>query len=202
MSLTRIEELCYGIHDFKCVKSNREEKIIFAIIGSLHPRKGQDILLDAFECLEIEYRRLCEVWIIGPAKENDYTRKIQEQAKKYSNIKIMGVFDNERLQDIYDQISVLVCPSREDTMPIVCAEAMMHYRPCIVSENVGTAQYIKPAYNGLIVKTGDVKDLKDKMEWMINNKKEIEKMGEKARKIYEDRFSFEIFKRNLINITK
>lgn len=198
----QIEELCYGIHDFRCRKSNRSEKIIFAIIGSLHPRKGQDILLDAFEHLEVRYRDLCELWIIGPAKENDYTRKIQAQAKKYSNVKIMGVFDNEKLQDIYDQISVLVCPSREDTMPIVCAEAMMHYRPCIVSENVGTAQYIEHAYNGLIVKTGNVNDLREKIEWVIDNKKEIEKMGINARKIYETRFLFEIFEHNLMKMTK
>ena len=198
----QIRELCYGIHDAGELTKPMEDKFIFALVGSIQPRKGQDLLLDAFEELPEEYKKLCEIWLVGPATDTEYARAIRDRVEKMDSVKMLGAFANEELQKIYRDISVLVCPSLEDTMPIVCAEAMMHYKPCIVSSTVGTGMYIDDKENGLIFTSGDAVDLKNQMKWIIDNKSIIKDMGKRARGVYERKFSYDVFKENIFGMVK
>ena len=45
-------------------------------------------------------------------------------------------------------------------MPTVAAEAMMHGVPCLVSDAVGTAAYIRHGEDGLVFPSGDVQALR------------------------------------------
>ena len=81
---------------------------------------------------------------------------------------------------------------------MVSVEAMMHEVPVIVSDIAGVAEYIHSGDDGFIVKTLDVNELKEKIEWAITHRDELRKMGSKARKVYEDSFSFKVFEENLL----
>lgn len=201
----KIDRLCYGVKDVDTnhsIENPSIEKIVFALVASCQPRKAQDVFLDAIEQLSSEKQMKCEFWIIGSMGETEFSRTICKRAGDIENVKILGTFTNRELQQIYGKISVLVCPSLEDTMPIVCAEAMMHHHPCIVSDYVGTAEYINPEKNGLICKTGDATDLTSKIEWMIDHSDHIPAMGREARKTYEQYFSMEVFEQELLMLVE
>lgn len=198
--LWNISNLCYGIPDeYKEIK-NKSSKIIFALVGSCQPRKGQDIFIEAIDLLSDEEKECCEFWLIGPMGNNDFTNKIKAAVSRKECINILGWAEGEELYNLYSKMSILVCPSLEDTMPIVCAEAMMCHTPCIVSDFTGTAQFIVPKENGLICKKGDVLDLVEKIRWMIKNNDRLKYMGDCARKTYEEKFSFKPFKSNILKI--
>ena len=199
-----IKSLCYGLES-KVVSAEvkHPDKIIFAMVGTICKRKAQDLFLDAIRIIPENKKKKCEFWIIGSAKGETYADNILKHVESLSYVKYWGCVDNDYLlKNIYPKINVLVCPSLEDTMPIVCAEAMMYSHPCIVSENTGTAQYIMPQENGLIVKTGERTDLANKIEWMIDNAEKIDEMGKSARRLYEECFSMEQFKQSLISIVE
>ena len=101
-------------------------------------------------------------------------------------------------REILEAADVLICPSREDPMPTVCAEAMMHHVPCLVSDAVGTAAYLIDGINGMIFKSGDIDGLREKILWCINNQDTTRKMGNEAYKVYENVFSVKAFEKNLL----
>lgn len=60
--------------DEKC----RTEKIVFAIIGTVHPLKAQDIFLKSASIVGNEMKS--EFWVIGRMEDNEYCRNIKEMA--------------------------------------------------------------------------------------------------------------------------
>ena len=104
-----------------------------------------------------------------------------------------------RDSNIYSKIDIVVCPSREDPLPIVMTEAMMYRKPCIASDSTGTADYIKDGINGFVCKTEDSEDLCEKMRYFIHHQEKIEIMGKEARKVYEEYFTMDKFADRLCN---
>lgn len=199
----KINTLLYGAPDFSSeileeLKSN--EKIVFAIIGSINPRKAQDIFVEAIESLTEAERQQSEFWIIGNVLQEEFFEKLKERIVAIPEIKILGSFNREEMKAIYSKLDVVVCPSREDPLPVVATEAMIMSKPCVVSTETGTAALIEDEVNGLICEVENVQSLADKMRWCIQNQNKLTVIGRQARKLYEEQFSMEVFEKNVCKI--
>ncbi len=172
-------------------------KLIFIIIGFVELHKGQDILLEAIKRIDIDLLKRCEFIIVGN-KSSMFARKLETQIEEIPCVKMIGTVNRKEIHELITCSDILICPSREDSMPTVCAEAMMHKVPCIVSDATGTAEYITDEYDGLIFKNEDVDGLMRKIIWCLNNRNAIEDMGEKAYSIYQKIFSIEAFENCLL----
>lgn len=192
-----VHTLLYGIPDVGYLPPLKHEKVIFALIGLVQMRKGQDLFVEAVKRLPESLREMAEFWIVGD-DSSLFAQKVHADAAQVSQIRFWGECGRTAMQNLYPKISVLVAPSREDPMPVVATEAMMYYRPCIVSNVAGTAEYIENGKNGWICETEDVEDLKDKMLCALEHPEKLEIMGRKARKIYDSYFSMTVFERNLL----
>ncbi len=190
-----IKMLLYGVEDI-------DKKTIFAVIGMVSYRKAQDIFIEAVRSLTQDERKRAEFWIIGATNEAEYYKEIRTQANMHSEIKLMDAMPRSELERVSKQIDVLVCPSRSDPMPIVVTEFMRDGKTCIVSDMVGTSSYLKDEVSGLICKTEDVQSLTEKMRWVFNHSNQLEKIGQNARKLYEENFKMEVFENNLLQILK
>lgn len=173
-------------------------KTIFVTIGYIEERKGQDILIEAVDCMSDEMKNNCSFVIVGQ-DDTVMGKKLKHKVINSSCVEMKGIVDRIEIHRILDYADVLICPSRRDPMPTVCAEAMMHGVPCLVSDAVGTAEYISHGINGLIFKSEDKNDLKEKITWCIENRNLLKKIGQESRKVYEKVFSDEIFERNLLS---
>lgn len=172
-------------------------KINFATIGYIEWRKGQDLLVDAIEVLDGDVNEKVEFILIGQ-KTSFMAQELEERIENINSINMIGTVEREEIHSILEQTDVLICPSREDPMPTVCAEAMMHEVPCLVSSATGTAEYITDGYNGLIFESENVEQLKDSILWCINNRAKLEEMGKHAYEIYDKVFSEKAFEKNLL----
>ena len=192
----RIRELLsYGIPDEKKENSfsYRAEPLVFAIIGMVHQGKAQDVFVRAVTQLPREEKRNLQFLIIGPIGTDAYAGSIREMASEEPSIKITGLLTRSEIHKAFEKIDVVVCPSLEDSLPIVVTEGMMYGKICIVSEATGTADYIKHGKNGLICKAGDPEDLCEKMRWVIGNRENLQEMGNAARQVYEKYFTMDRF---------
>ena len=180
-------------------RKNAGGKICFVTIGYIESRKGQDILLRAVMMLPEKIRRQAVFYLVGQDTSLS-AREIRKQADRVPEIVITGKTDRKGIHRILDAADVLVCPSREDPMPTVCAEAMMHGVPCLVSDAAGIAAYIDDQENGLIFESENAALLSGKISWCIKNNERLARMGRKAREIYDHTFSETVFEENLLNL--
>lgn len=172
-------------------------KIKFITIGYIEWRKGQDILVEAIEQLPSDVAEASEFIFIGQ-KTSAMAQKLSERIALLPNVSMPGTVSREEIHNHLNEADLMICPSREDPMPTVCAEAMMHRIPCLVSKAAGTAAYISDGVDGLVFEKENVSELKEKIIWCVRNRDKLKSMGEKAYRIYEDIFSTEAFEHNLL----
>lgn len=169
----------------------------FTTIGYIERHKGQDILIDALEGISSEVLAGNEFLLVGQAS-SALAQGLRERIDDKPCIRMNGTVSRKEIHQILDATDVLVCPSRQDSMPTVCAEAMMHRVPCIVSDAVGTAAYITDGVDGMVFKSEDADGLREKILWCIENADAVKKMGNEAYKVYEAVFSVKTFEKNLL----
>ena len=194
-----MKELPFGLDDWslKCkVKPIfcNEHKFTFAVVGNLSLRKSQNDFLNAVKLLPKEIYQVCRFCIVGAERNLEFVKGLRNLAEGMSNVQFMGEMGREELLNFYaEEMDVLVCPSRSDTLPIVTVEAMMFGHPVIASEAVGTTPMLLAAGAGLSVPVGDTMALADAMQWFYDHPQECALMGESARRLYEETFTVDCF---------
>lgn len=198
---TEIQTLQYCIPDFRAgmVQKKENEKLTIAVIGSVDERKAQDILLEAVIGMSEAYRNRLQIIFIGILDKSNvpYVNRITELSGLLNNLEWIPEMTQEKLEEFYPCIDILVCPSRDDPMPIVVAQAMMHERVCVISENVGQAEFIVQWKNGFVFPNEDISTLKGILIWLLDNREQCVMLGKASRKIYEEEFSEEIMEKRL-----
>ncbi len=177
----------------------RFRKMRFAVIGYIEERKGQDILLQAIQELSPDIRKKAEFYFVGQ-NTSEMARRVIKAAKEIPEIIITGPVGREAIENILNSIDLLICPSREDPMPTVAAEAMMHAVPCLISDAAGTAEYVRNEINGLVFRNQNIGQLKKLLAQSISGKYDLAEMGKNARKVYEEYFSMKAFERRFMDL--
>lgn len=191
-------ELLYGIDD-RCKNEMKEqqqkEKLVFAVIGAIQYRKSQDIFISAIRKLPKEDRKKCIFRIIGEAafENNGLMQYVKEAAAEIEELEYDGALSYEAMQRMYDEIDVVVCPSRIDPMPVVVTEGFMFHKVCIISDRIGTAEYVTDGQEGFLCEVGDAEKLAEKMQFIINNQQKMKNITENGRKIYDKYFTLDVF---------
>lgn len=198
-----VGELLYGVEDVlatvQTTNSIFNGKVRIVTIGFLEDIKGQDVLVKAFDGLSDKLKSALEIVFVG-YDNTLFGQYVKEKSAEYNQIQFEGSVDRHRIHQILESADVLVCPSRQDSMPTVAAEAMMHSVPCIVSDVTGTASYITDGENGFVFASENVEELAKKITWCIENRSKLPELGANARQVFEKTFSMKTFEQNLLSI--
>lgn len=199
----QIEDLLYGVADQADRKNkvNSDSVIRFITIGYIEHRKGQDILLEAIKGLEDEFRKKAEFIFVGQ-NTSLMAQNLIEASGNIPEIVITGLVDREEIDTLLDRSDVLVCPSREDPMPTVAAEAMMHGLPCLISDTTGTVQYIGDGIDSIVFQSGNAEQLREMLRRCIRGSYNLKEMGRNARGVYEKYFSMQAFENRLMELVE
>lgn len=200
----RAEILTYGIEDEAGKRAARlhKDKFVFAVIGYVSPIKAQDIFIKAVKCLSEEEKQKAEFWIIGSISEVGYGFEIRKMAEKEACIRIFGEISREEMGDIYNEIDVVVNPSRMDLLPMVIAEGMQYSKVCITSSATGMAEYIRNGENGFVFRTEDYEDLAENFVRLMSNPEAAAQIGRKGKEIYDRFFSITAFAQRINEIVE
>ena len=186
----KVKNLYYFLPDEEIISREIKEnnRICFGMVGTHTRRKGQDILVDAIKMIPGEIRKKMIFYIIGPEDET-YTKEWKYKAERIPEIKMIDELSQLELIKMYSIFDVLICPSRDDTEPIVVTQAFQNYIPCIVSDQVGQSIYMKDDYGGYVFDPGDTRQLCDAIISMYYNDEKREQQGQEGRAIFEKHFS-------------
>lgn len=195
-----IEKMLYCLPDNLAEKKPGDHVFRIGIIGLIYPRKAQDIFVAAVKRIPNEKKAGISFEIVG--KYLEPVIELDEVLRDCPEIKYVGEMSQRELGCYFAGLDLLVCPSRDDPMPVVVTQAMQYGIPCIVSDQVGQSEYIMDGENGFIFPSEDAKALAEKIIYCIENKENLKKIGEDSRKIYEKYFSENAMEENLWKIVK
>ena len=197
-------DFCYFIPELETQLRLKHDKYIISIIGSIEFRKAQDILLSAIEKISNQVSPYIKVIIAGKMShsntEERYIDGIKQKIDKLSCVEYVGEMSRDEITDLYQKTDLLVCPSRDDPMPIVVTEAMQRGIPCIVSTEVGQAAFIKNNVNGYVFNSESSEELSNALLSAIVNKEKTKIVGEQGREIYNKYFTKDVARHKLISI--
>lgn len=198
--------LLYGLEDFADKIENTlkrdywnipEDKIVFANIGQIISRKGQDVLVAVIEKLPEELLRQSVFVFVGGVVDRKIYNKIMKLQEQYpDNIRYIKQIAHEELKQFYREVDCIICSSVDDPLPVFVAEGLMMSRVVICSKNTAFSGLIEDGKNGYLFESGDKEQLKKCICEVILNREQLDTIGQKARKLYENTFTHDIFEKN------
>lgn len=162
-----------------------EEGNYFVSVSRLVRHKGIHKLINAYNNLKTEKKLV----IVGSsAYTDDYVKELHILAANNSNIIFTDNQSGRVLAELYSNAFAFVQPSESEGLSIALLEAMSYERACLVSDIEANKEAI--ANTGLTFKTNDEIDLKNKLEYLLNNPEKIIEFGQLARKRIEIEYNW------------
>lgn len=110
------------------------------------------------------------------------------------------IYDETLLSAVYSSCDLTVVPSVQEIFSLTCLESMACGTPVVGSKTGGMLEMIIPQKTGFLMEPKGIKDLADKIEYMVTHSKEREAMGENARKMVEETYPIEAQARSYLTL--
>ena len=165
----------------------KKKEVIF--VGRLVEEKGVDIFVDAIKSIACYYQDWKFI-LIGPTnlgkknKTNFYAHKVSQKFISIGDqAKFYGFKDNEFVQNVMKNASIIIIPSRVEAFGLVIAEAMSNGL-AIIASNVGAIPEVLKD-NGILIENINELKLRNSLIKLIENPNIREKFQRKSWKNFK-----------------
>jgi phosphatidylinositol alpha-mannosyltransferase len=175
--------------------ANREHKIVF--IGRHDPRKGMHVLLQAWP--EVRRRTGARLRIVG-ADPLAVRLLLARLRLPEDDIDVLGWISDDELTDELLSAKALVAPSvGMESFGMVLTRAFACATPVVASAIAGY-QAVVTSETGLLTPPGDPAALAEALGSLLEDEPRRERMGEAARALAEERYSWDDIGRRLLAV--
>jgi glycosyltransferase involved in cell wall biosynthesis len=134
--------------------------------GSLNPHKGVHLILEAMSMISSDRLKLK---IYGSGNSN-YTELIEQAAGLDDRVALCGLFTENDIQQIYQDVDVAVVPSIwYENYPLALHEALASQVPALVSDVGGMAEKVGDGFNGFTFRVGDAGHLAQRIVELLDD---------------------------------
>jgi GT2 family glycosyltransferase len=165
----------------------------FLLLGSIEPRKGQDIFLEAVSILPEWAQKVAKFRLVGRVMDPEFGARIEESAARLPNVAIETEIDHEAALEAIRHCDVLVCSSRDEALPVTILEALSLGKAVIAARVGGIAEVLTDAEDALLVKPEDPKALASAIQRIIDNPESARRLGKAGRATFEEKLSEDRF---------
>jgi glycosyltransferase involved in cell wall biosynthesis len=155
--------------------------IALLAVGSIVPRKGYDLLVEALAgMLDL----LWHLTIVGDARDTtaaDRLRAAIEHHKLGPRVSLVGAVQPSRLTELYGASDLFVLPSRYEGFGMAYTEAIAHGLP-VIGTTAGAIPDTVPAEAGILIPPDDVPALAAALRRLIENAEDRADLAAGARK--------------------
>jgi glycosyltransferase involved in cell wall biosynthesis len=162
----------------------REGNIILSL-GRLGKRKGTYDLLNAVPIV----LRTCptaEFWLGGDGEIAE-VQEVLDRVPWGNHVKLLGWVTGEEKHKALSAASVFVLPSYHEGLPVAILEAMSYGIPVISTTVGGIPEFVKNGATGFLVSPGDVRDIAQKIVYVLENTRVSREIGERGRGLVNER---------------
>lgn len=168
------------------------------VLSRLHPKKGLDVLIDAF--LSLLAKPQFAKWRLMIAGDGpvEYVSMLKEKARASSHITFTGWLDGDEKNAVLSAASLLALPSRQENFGLCVVEALAQSVPVLLSPNVNLAAEIEAANAGWIAPI-DEAALEEKLAEALSNRDELTRRGRAGLQLSQ-KYSWENSARELVDL--
>ena len=190
-----------GVNMERFKRTSLPKENVFLMVSRVLKEKGVVEYFEAAERVKDKYKEKVKFMFVGEIDKTNYavdTEKLQSFVE-HGTVELIPETDDVASYIKKARIFVLPTYYREG-VPRVNLEALSMGRPIITTFMPGCKETVIDKKNGLFVKTKDVDDLVNKMEWMIKNPKEVDKMSDESFKLCKEKFEISIINKRMLEI--
>ncbi len=152
-------------------KFGLEKDGYICIVSRLTVEKGVHYLIDAYKKLNTDKKLV----IVGDTSDTDeYVELLKKNADGNPNIIFTGFESGDELRELYSNAYIVTLPSDLEGMSLSLLEAMAYGNAVLCSDIPENSSVAEDKV--LYFKHSDVSDLKDKLQYMCDNPKAVEKL--------------------------
>lgn len=194
----KIKTIYHGIdvNEYECY--NKEEKIglrqnlgvknddiVVGYIGRITYAKGLEMLIEVINELKYKFSNLKFIFV-GDGEITNYLLKKIEENDLSSICKLTGHVND--VYNYYNIIDIFVLPSLSEGIPLTVLEAMFLGKIVICSNVGGIPEIIDNEKEGFILSESNIKNIKEKIIYVIENIGNMKEISENAKKKIIDKF--------------
>lgn len=185
-----IEVVPYGIPPApEQAKRPEETQTQFLLLGSYERRKGQDIFLEAITQFPEEARQRAAFRMAGRALETEFHADLLRRAAGMPDVELSGALEHDAALAATSAADVLVCASRDETMPIAILEAMSLGKAIVSTDVGGISEWLTDGKNVLIVPPENIGALAQALTRCLDEPSLAAHLGANARRTFTEHFS-------------
>lgn len=183
--------------DFLERKNNNKIQVLF--LSNLIYSKGIIDFLDSISLLRELYKEKLSVKIVGSEVEISKFKLNYEISKRNINdlIEFLGPKYDKEKEEIFLQSDILVFPTLNDVWGLVILEAMQFGIPVIATKEGAIPEIVDDCITGFLVDKHKPEQIAEKLKILFENDELRTKMGITARKKFLEKYTIEVFERNL-----
>ena len=165
-----------------------EGKVKIVFTGRMIKEKGVVDLVKAAEILRPKYEGHVEFIFSGALSSNPSALTEREIESMMDGNYIKWINYQEDIRSLLEESTIFCLPSHREGFPKSIIEASAVGRPIVTFDSVGCRDTVVEGVNGFKVPVGDSNKLAEKLDILISNPDECDRMGKESRKIAENTY--------------
>ncbi|WP_366182407.1 glycosyltransferase [Flavobacterium ovatum] len=161
-------------------------------LSRIHPKKGIDLLIEAYSQLCLEHPILPELVIAGPT-DSVYAQQMMTLAKNNPKIHFTGMLNGEAKWGAFYGCDTYLLPSHQENFGISIVEAMACRKSVLISKNINIWREIEAGNGGWVLDNLTVKAIEAQLVKIAKlDILELELKDAQAYDTFEQKFSIEV----------
>ncbi len=148
-------------------------------VGRLEREKKVDELIRAFALVGGRAR----LEVVGDGTRRDGWTALARDLGQASRVHFRGTVDDDELVAAYRRCAVFCMPGVAELQSLVTLEAMAAGRPVVAADAVALPHLVRPGYNGLLYRPGDVTGLAAALNALLDDPAARARMGAASRDV-------------------
>lgn len=155
-------------------------------VGKLMNWKGADVAIKAMSKLP----ESAVLFVVGEGPAESELKELATRLQLDHRVRFMG--HQRNVESFMQAADCFVCPSLwEEAVGLVNIEALASGLPVVASRIGGIPEFIDDRVTGLLFRPGDVEELADRLNFLIDNPRILKTMSQKARTYAVEKFSIQ-----------
>lgn len=177
------------------LEKRNAKRIELAVVGRLRWEKGQIFALESFVGVCKKHDNV-HLHLVGVGPDEAFLMEKCQELGIADKVTFHGQLAPAKLNEFYNNIHLVIVPSRFEAFGLTAIEAMYFETPIIATNVDGLKEVVREGVDGFLVEFGKNEILTERINLLIENPQMRIDMGIACRKRVEDNFSYE--KYNLI----